>query len=544
MSEEHRIPGTPASGGHAFGAVHVYRRMRFNQAPVTIDPAEADAEIGRFRSACTDAMHELGRIAELAGSGGGDIITTHIEILRDPELRAGVESRIRSQHLAADSAVWGTFEQYLALMRGSGNPVFRERMVDLEDVRDRLLFRIRYDASQAVRLEGQILVADDCTPTELVEWARQGLKGLVLQGGGRTSHASIIARSLGIPKLVAASNALAGCTDGVPAIVDAETGWFVVNPSEATRTAYRERMAGYEAERARRLAIAGEPARTACGEPIVIRGNIEFEDELPAVRLHGAEGIGLLRTESFFLTPEGEGPDAQIRFYEAAVHACDPHPVTIRLFDVGGDKVLDNRVPEANPFLGWRGVRILLDRPELLRTQLHAIHTVAARHPGRLRIMIPMVADPGEVEAVRREWEAVAAGTGVRVPIGIMVETPAAAIEAAEYARISDFFSLGTNDLTQYTLAVDRGNPRLASRYPLAPTAVMRLVDMTVEAATAAGIEVAVCGELAADPESAAWLVGLGVRELSMAPASVPAVKEHLRRHTLADLQAAARNRF
>jgi phosphotransferase system enzyme I (PtsI) len=543
MSEEPaHIRGIPASPGVAAGPVHVYRRVRYVPDGRLAEEADTDAECARFEAASRVVRQELDRIAAMAGDGSegiaSAILDAHIQILEDPELRRSIRAGIRSKRKPAATAVHDAFETYVRLLGATNNSYFQERVADLADIRDRLIYRIQHDA-QELALEpvrGSILIAEDLTPSEILELSKQGLAGFAVQSGGATSHATIIARSLGIPCVVGCIGLMSVDTaNGQEAVIDGKAGEVWIRPDARTRDSY-DRLRRQDNDRRRQTqALVGTPCVMRCGTRVTLRANIEFESELGHVRSSGADGIGLLRTESFFMD-EGAGTIAfQRGFYEAAVRASDPEPVTIRLFDVGGDKVTDLLTKEANPFLGWRGVRILLDRREVLREQLDAILDVAGQYPGRIRILVPMVTEPEDMAVLRQEVERLQMtrlelGKAVdpSLPVGVMVEVPAVAVMADRFTAVSDFFSVGTNDLTQYAFAVDRGNPKVSGYFRHHHPAVYRLIAAAVKAAESAGIPTAVCGELASDPEAAGILVGLGIRELSMAPSAIGEVKARL----------------
>jgi phosphoenolpyruvate-protein phosphotransferase (PTS system enzyme I) len=555
MSEEPaHIRGIPASTGVVAGPVHVYRRVRYVPDGKLRDDADTDAEWARFEAALRVVRLELDRIAAMAGDDSegiaSAILDAHIHILEDPELRKSIRAGIRTKRKTAATAVHDSFETYVRLLGATNNSYFQERVADLADIRDRLIYRIQHDAQeQALEpVRGAILIAEDLTPSEILELSKQGLAGFAVQSGGATSHATIIARSLGIPGVVGCIGLMSVETaNGEEAVIDGKAGDVWIRPDARTREAYA-RLRRQDATRRRQTqALVGTPCVMRCGTHVTLRANIEFESELGHVRTSGADGIGLLRTESFFME-EGAGTIAfQRGFYEAAVRACDPEPVTIRLFDVGGDKVTDLLTKEANPFLGWRGVRILLDRRDVLREQLDAILDVAGQYPGRIRILVPMVTDPDDMTALRQEVETLQEARMQRgdavdssVPVGVMVEVPAVALMADRFTAVSDFFSVGTNDLTQYTFAVDRGNPKVSGYFRHHHPAVYRLIATAVNAADGAGIPVAVCGELASDPDAAAILVGLGIRELSMAPSAIGEVKARLLDAHITTLSSAA----
>lgn len=555
MSEEHRITGVSASSGIAIGTVHVYRRVHLDADSRRIDASQTDTHWFRFLHALDQVEEELKRIVVLARNESGDeassIIATHIQMVRDPELHRMVETHIRISFKPADFAVYEAFNTFLALMKASGSRLFEERMSDIRDVRDRIVYRLQHDSASQPSLTGSILLADDLTPTEVVELARQGLKAIALNSGGLTSHASIIARSMSIPTLVACKGWSGYADEGCDAIVDGTEGVLILNPLPSTISDYEAKQKGMAALRSERHSLAALPAITTCGQEVALRANIEFEDELPHLAESGALGIGLLRTESYFMASDQGTLASQQDFYEHAAEATAPHPVVIRLFDVGGDKVTDLREKEANPFLGWRGIRILLDRRELLREQLRAILGAAGKYPGQIRIMAPMITLLDEVDELRKEVDRIQKELITQerpidpdVPFGIMVEVPAVALQANEFAQKVDFFSIGTNDLTQYTLAVDRGNPKISDLYQHHHPAVYRLIDMTVKAANRHNIPVAVCGELASDPDAAEILIGLGVRDLSMSPSALHDVKDRIRTTTCEEMTRKAAKRI
>jgi phosphoenolpyruvate-protein phosphotransferase len=388
-----------------------------------------------------------------------------------------------------------------------------------------------------VALAPGIVVADELAPADAAALDPGKVRGLVTAGGGPTSHGAILARALGVPAVAGAGPAALAVPDGTELALDGEAGTVTVAPAPELRTRLEARAAREEREREAERSAAREPARTRDGHRVEVAANVGTEADAAAAARFGAEGVGLLRTELLFTgraTLPGE--EEQSRAYAAVARALPGRPVIVRALDVGADKPLAAlpQPPEANPFLGARGIRLLLERPELLRTQLRAVLRVVAEPP--LRVMLPMVATLQELRAARAVAERARdelTAEGVPVParleLGIMVEVPAAALSARALAREADFLSVGTNDLSQYVLAAERGNPRVAGLVDALHPAVLRLVAMAVEGAEEAGRWVGVCGELAADPAATAVLVGLGVRELSMSPPAIPRVKRMVR---------------
>ena len=379
-----------------------------------------------------------------------------------------------------------------------------------------------------------MLVVRDLTPGDAAALDRELVQGIAVARGGATSHAAILARALGIPAVVGLGDRLGAVADGTQLVLDGDAGTVEVDPPADTLAEREKARAEAEKRRARALERANEPARMRDGETIEVAANVGSAADAAAAVEFGADGVGLLRTEFLFLDrDEAPSEDEQVAVYEEIAAALDGRPLIVRTLDAGADKPLRflPQAPEDNPFLGVRGIRLGLAHPELLRTQLRAITTVAARHP--LKVMFPMVATLEEYRRARAMIDA-------DIEVGVMLEVPAVALQADAFAREVDFFSVGTNDLTQYTMAAERGNEALAGLLagPRAP--VLELIAAAVEAARAHGRWVGVCGELAGEQEAAVVLAGLGVRELSMAAGRIPEVKEALRAVTSADARRAA----
>jgi phosphotransferase system enzyme I (PtsI) len=504
-----------------------------------IAPDDVDSEIARLHEALAFARERLAvvreRAAERAGLEEARIFDAQLMILDDPELLGDVERLIRDNHFSAERAFELKMVEWRGLWSTHGSPLLRERLIDLTDVEIRVLTRL-LGVDEPDVLEGRagpvVLVARDLTPSLTVQLDRDAVLAIATEQGTKTSHAAILAHSIGIPAVVGIREVVDEVATGDPLLLDGWAGTLAVRPTEADQKAAAQRDERHRVAAREREAAVALPSVTPDGARLVLRSNLDLPEELDAALRGKAEGVGLMRTE-FLVVGRGRMPDEdeQASLYARVAGAFGGHPVVIRTFDLGGDKFPAGfrAQSEANPFLGWRAIRVCLDRPEVFRPQVRAILRAAAAGP--LKLMIPLVTRVGEVEAVRRivdeETEGLKAA-GVpsgRVPVGTMIETPAAVLIADRLSEVSDFVSVGTNDLVQYTLAVDRGNARLADRFtPLHP-AVLRSLDIVLKAGAASGREVSVCGGMASDPIGVFVLLGLGYRVLSVAAPSLPLVR-------------------
>jgi phosphotransferase system enzyme I (PtsI) len=444
------------------------------------------------------------------------------------------------QNLSADKAFDLVLLEWRQRFAHHAVPMMRERVGDLADVHIRVLKELLgqqdEDPMRVDKGAGAILVTEDLTPSLTVQLDREAISGIATDAGTRTSHVAILARSLGLPAVVGLRDATSRLAGGEIVVLDGSAGIVIVNPSPAEIETYRTRAAREAQDEAELKLLAGAEPLTTDGVRIVIRANVDLPEEADLAATSGADGVGLMRTE-FLVVGRTAMPDEeeQYREYRKVVEAFGGRPVTIRTYDIGGDKLPVGGYPhEANPFLGWRAIRMCLDEPEIFKVQLRALMRAAVH--GDLRIMLPLVVTVDEVRQAKALLDQAAVELAERgvafrrsVPLGVMVETPAAAVAADTLAPEVAFFSIGTNDLVQYTLAVDRGNANLAGRFtPLHP-AVLRLVKRTLDIGTEHGLDVAVCGEMASQPLMAFALVGLGLRQLSVNPRAVPVVKRIVR---------------
>jgi len=546
--------GVPASPGIVVGPVRLLRWEVPDVRHRVIEDDAIPAEIARLHAAMEQAkvrLHQIrARAEQYAGAEEAAIFDAQVLVLDDAELIAEIESTIR-QNYAAEKAFDLVMIERRQQFARHPHALLRERVSDLTDVHIRVLTILLglgdHDPVDVPKGSNAILVTHDLTPSLTVQLDRDAIIGIATDAGTRTSHVAILARSLGLPAVLGLRDATTLLAGAERAVLDGTAGVLAVNPTDLEVEEYR-RQARREAEahaELRQFALA-EPI-TKDGVRITVYANVDLPEEAESAATSGAEGVGLMRTE-FLVVGRNVMPDEdeQYRAYARVIQAFGDRPVVIRTFDVGGDKLPSSGFPtEPNPFLGWRAIRMCLDQPDLFKTQLRAL--LRAGTHGDVRIMLPLIVTVDEVRQARTLMTEAAdelTARGVRfrgdLPLGVMIETPAAAVSADSFARDVSFFSIGTNDLVQYTLAVDRGNANLASRFtPLHPS-VLRLIHLICDAGLAAGHELSVCGEMASDPLMAFALIGLGLRVLSVAPRSVALVKRVIRSVTAeAAVQAA-----
>jgi phosphotransferase system enzyme I (PtsI) len=535
--------GISASPGIVIGPAHVLHWEPPRAPHVTVPAEDIEREVERFMEAREWSKARIRAIQEQAadrlGKVEAQIFEPQILMLDDPDLVNGTIAYIRENHLSAARGFELRILEFESEWSRSGHAMLMDRLNDLLDIQVRVVRRLLGwpDPDVAPRADGSkvVLVARDLTPTITVQLDRNSIIGIATDSGTRTTHTAILARSLNLPSVVSLGDVSNLVNDGDVIILDGRAGRVIVNPTEKEKQIYRER--DIKIREWELVLLAHLESVTPDHQPVLTRANIDLPGEAESARAHGAQGIGLYRTE-FLVVGRNTSPEEEEQ-YRAYRHVAEVFPndaVFIRTFDLGGDKfpLFLHMPPEENPFLGWRAIRVCLDTPDLFRTQLRALLRATAH--GDIRIMLPLV---NEVEEVRRtrdmleEEEDRLLAEGIPFnrgyKLGIMIETPAAALTALKLARYSDFFSIGTNDLVQYTLAVDRGNARLAPLYTPFHPSVIRLLHMTAEAGRAAGIEVSVCGEMAGNPLAVFLLIGLGITALSVGPASLPEIKKVIR---------------
>lgn len=541
--EEIIIYGLKGSEGIAIGSVLAVEEKKSRIHPAKIKSRSVSAHLKRFSKAKLLFQQELEELSNNLDSKTAEILETQKHIVADQEIEHRVNSAIEESLYAVDFAIYTVFNEFIERLRESGSELFQQRIIDLENLRDRLIDLSNENEKKLNVEKGSILIAKEVSPTDLVAYHEKGVIGLVLDKGGITSHAAIIAQSLNIPCIVSSKNGLKSALFSKKAILNASSGELILNPSKERLSEFKKKIRELNRFQKAQLKSSERP-ETKDGFPFHLRANIEFEQELEIAIKNGAEGVGLLRTEALLYGGIAKKEEkVQDHFYNTILQGSKG-PVVIRLFDIGGDKISLNSSPEDNPFLGWRGIRMLLDEKEMFTGQLRSILKCAGKYPGRIRILVPMVSVVEEIVEVRNSIERIQCelleqeeAVDENVPLGVMIEVPSAALIAHHLAKEVDFFSIGTNDLTQYALAVDRGNEKICSLYQQHHPAVWQLIKLSVDAAKENDIEISVCGELAGDVVGAACLVGLGVNDLSMSPTSIPKVKQMLNNRSISELE-------
>jgi phosphotransferase system enzyme I (PtsI) len=548
------LTGISASPGIVVGPAHLLR-WEVPEVPMRVIAESAiDGEIERLHTAFAGAVDRLTHVRERAAKNAGTaesaIFDVQITILHDAELTKRVEAAIR-QGFAAERAFDVVMIEWRDHFARSTHAMMRERVGDLTDVHIRVLSLLLglpdHDPVDLPKGAHAILVTHDLTPSLTVQLDRECIVGIATDAGTRTSHVAILARSLGLPAVVGLLDATRRLESGDQVILDGAAGTLVVRPTAAELSAAAARSQRERIVKDELALIVNEEAVTADGVHVTLRANVDLPDEAANAATSGAKGVGLMRTE-FLVVGRTAMPDEdeQYESYAKVIRAFEGHPVVIRTFDIGGDKLPVGGYPhEPNPFLGWRAIRMCLDEPEIFKVQLRALLRAAVH--GDVRIMLPLIVTVDEVRQARfllaessRELTARGVPHRADIPLGVMIETPAAAVTSDALAPEVSFFSIGTNDLVQYTLAVDRGNASLATRFtPLHP-AVLRLIHRVQEVGHAHGLEVCVCGEMASEPLMAYALIGLGIRQLSVAAISVPSVKRIVRGVTASKAAEAA----
>jgi len=551
--KSHVMHGIGGSPGVAVAPVMIVRPRVLDVPERRIAPAEAEAEWGRFEAARTRTRQQLqhlrSRLDAHAKNGEAGILDAHLMVLDDEVMSARVRREIVENHHNAERAVRDVANFFIKQFLQLDDPYLKERADDISDVGRRMIRNLLGISEELPERWATpcIIVAENLTPSETIALPREKVLGFALDRGSTTSHAALIARALEIPAVFGLGRIMTLATPGDTLGIDGSRGVVILNPAPKDL----KRLNGLAVARAdaqRGLEhLRNQPAVTPDGRRIPLFANIENVDEMGTVDAHGAEGVGLFRTEYLWLASgRAVGEEQQTAVYAAAVRALRGRPLIIRVFDLGGDKFVGNvgLTQETNPFLGMRSIRYLLRHPEVFKAQLRAI--LRARAEGDVRVLLPMISD---VVELRRSRELLddslhdLTAEGLVCPpikLGVMIEIPSAALSADLLAEQADFFSIGTNDLTQYTLAVDRINEHVAHLYQPAHPAVLRLIALAIEAGQRHKRPVCVCGEMASDPLTALLLVGMGVDELSMAPASIPVVKDAIRKTTLEQARALA----
>lgn len=544
--------GTAVSAGVAHAVVHVLKDHFDEPDEDSIEEGMVDQEMTRLHAALAVTRKEIEELQRVMdgeqGSAESEIFETHLLILQDATILKQTEKTVREKRVCVDSAYYKLMCKHMDALRGLSDAYLRERFLDIKDVTQRVMRHLRGELMQHPMFdEPVIVVAHDLTPSDTVQLDRSKVLGFAVETGSAVSHAAIIARSLALPAVVKLHGICEELHSGDTVLLDGEGGQLILNPTAETLARYRVR----EEQAERREDVFQEerhkPSTTLCGTMICVGANAEFIEEVGIVEDSGAEEVGLFRTEFLHLENPDATEDELAEAYSRVVRSLAPKRVVFRTLDLGGDKI-DERLavePEPNPFLGWRGIRLSLGRLDLFKRQLRALLRAAAH--GRVGIMFPMVSGVQEVvdaKAVLNDCAEELAAEGFDVPeeveVGAMIEIPSAALSADLIAAEVDFLSLGTNDLIQYTIAVDRLNDRVAGLYQPTHPAVLRLIGMSVKAARGAGIRIGMCGEMASDLRLTPLMIGLGLNELSVATTQIARVKHAVRRLSVSECEELA----
>ncbi|GHV77097.1 phosphoenolpyruvate-protein phosphotransferase [Spirochaetia bacterium] len=551
-----KLSGVSVSPGIVIGKHFLYRGNELQDIPrYAIVKTQIDSEWRRFLTAVLAAAADVRDLYDKAvremSKEKAAIFEAHLMMLEDTEFQGQIKDRLFADQENIEWIVWDITRGITAKMLTSPDAYFRERAVDIADISRRLMHKLLgiKDFSLADLDEDIILVAHDLLPSEVLAMNKDRVKGIAMDMGGQTSHTAILARAFGIPAVLGLSTITKEVNAGDILALDGSAGQVIINPTKASLLRHEDALKLWRRNRNKLLAAVELPAETRDARRVSLKANIGLPEEAATVLRYGAEGIGLYRSEFLFLTSgQAAEEEQQYQAYSTVLKAMGNKPVTIRTLDVGGDKVSPNAQPpsdDKNPLLGWRAIRMCLALPDLFKTQLRAI--LRASVYGNVKIMFPMISGIEEleqalaiVEEAKAECRQKKQRFARKIEVGTMIEIPSAALSADILARKSDFFSIGTNDLLQYTLAVDRGNEKVSYLAQPFHPAVLRLLKQTIDAAHERGIKAAMCGELAGTPFAAPVLLGLGLDEFSMTASSIPQVKQVIRGVTFEDCRALA----
>ncbi|WP_368993705.1 phosphoenolpyruvate--protein phosphotransferase [Caldifermentibacillus hisashii] len=546
------ITGIAASSGIAIGKAYRLVEPDLSFQKTTVEDSEK--EISRFRDCLRIAKSQLEAIRDHArealGPDKAEIFEAHLLILNDPEIVAPIEDKIKNEKMNAEAALQETTDMFIGIFEQMDNEYMRERAADIRDVRKRVLAGLLNVTipNPSMISEEVIIVAEDLTPSDTAQLNRKFVKGFTTDIGGRTSHSAIMARSLEIPAVVGTKTATKDIQNGDFLILDGLSGEVHINPTEELIEEYKKKQADYEAQLAEWAKLVNEPSISKDGVQVELVANIGTPKDVEGALHNGAEGVGLFRTEFLYMgRDELPSEEDQFAAYKAVLEGMEGRPVVVRTLDIGGDKKL-SYLPlpeEMNPFLGHRAIRLCLDRTDIFRTQLRAL--LRASVYGKLKVMFPMIATLNEFREAKKlflEEKDNLAKEGVptadHIELGIMVEIPSTAVLADQFAKEVDFFSIGTNDLIQYTMAADRMNEQVSYLYQPYNPSILRLVKMVIDASHKEGKWTGMCGEMAGDETAVPLLLGLGLDEFSMSATSILKARSLIRKLSKAEMEKLA----
>ncbi len=547
---EESYTGIGASKGIAIGECYVFIKEIGSHEPRELNEKNINEEIQRFRTALERSEKELKKIERVTirklGKGYSDLSQAQIMMLHDSVLIDAISDRIRSERRSAHFVIEEEFDHYLEKFINSDDQIFQERADDLHDIKNRIIRNLNVRKLHSWIPEGVIVVADKLSPADIILLSRSNIKGFATDSGGSTSHVSLICKSLNIPIVVGLGNLSQKITTGMLLVLDGSAGTIIINPENKTIARYIGKFEAEKKNEADTSLTATLPATTKCGIRITFYANVDFKEELQAIRSAGAEGVGLFRSENLFTNGNTVPKEAeQFAYYREMADMISPMPLDIRLFDIGGDKLIYSPVREENPNLGWRGIRILIDLPEILDNQVRAI--IRSNIHGNLAILVPMIISLDEIRHVRSviekhyseltkegDWQIEKPG------VGAMIEVPAAVELIEEITKCADFISIGTNDLTQYTLAVDRNNVIVQDLFETFHPAIIRQLHRVIKTANKNHCKVTMCGNMGSDPLALPFLLGCGLRRFSVVSSDIPKLKSLVSGYSIAETEAVA----
>ncbi|MFC7784585.1 phosphoenolpyruvate--protein phosphotransferase [Rossellomorea sp. GCM10028870] len=546
------LKGIAASNGIAIAKAYRLVEPDLSFEKKNVDNAER--EVSRFQEAIATSKSELEAIRDKAridlGEDKAQIFEAHLLVLSDPELLTPIEDKVKSENVNAEFALKETADMFVSMFESMDNEYMKERAADIRDVTKRVLSHLLgvQIANPSMVTEEVIVIAEDLTPSDTAQLNREFVKGFTTDIGGRTSHSAIMARSMEIPAVVGTKSITSSVENGDMIIVDGLNGEVHINPTPEVIEEYKKEHARYEEQKAEWAKLVNEPTVSKDGEHVELAANIGTPKDLEGVKNHGGEGVGLYRTEFLYMgRDELPSEDEQYEAYKSVLEGMEGKPVVVRTLDIGGDKELPylNLPKEMNPFLGYRAIRLCLDEQDIFRTQLRAL--LKASLFGNLKIMFPMISNLQEfreAKAILEEEKQALLENGTNVAdhieVGIMVEIPSTAVMADVFAKEVDFFSIGTNDLIQYTMAADRMNERVSYLYQPYNPAILRLVKMVIDAAHKEGKWAGMCGEMAGDEIAVPILLGLGLDEFSMSATSILRARSQIRQLNRAEMKELA----